>query len=214
MGGAGEGVQARPPPPLAPPDPPSRPPLFNYVPVWVLKRRPIAPQVPRAHVRVDAQDSFHHDDYVITSMAVCGPTTIAYATDGGNIVVLSLLLVKAVGVIDCHDDPDVCPMPAAQMRVDTAHSVLAEARRWHLSVGVHQRHVAHQQRPQHHLFGGGGVSAQSSRSRSRGSEEERGEDRDALEGGGYPPPSRAPSLCPATVPLTASVSFHGICNRQ
>ena len=35
-------------------------------------------------------------------------------------------------------------------------------------------------------------------------------------GGKYPPPppSRAPSLCPATVPLTASVSFNGIGNRQ
>ena len=33
--------------------------------------------------------------------------------------------------------------------------------------------------------------------------------------GGYPPPSsRAPSLCPATVPLTASVSFNGIGDRQ
>ena len=29
-----------------------------------------------------------------------------------------------------------------------------------------------------------------------------------------PPPSRAPSLCPATVPLTARAGFHGICNRQ
>ena len=35
-------------------------------------------------------------------------------------------------------------------------------------------------------------------------------------GGGYPlpPPSRAPSLCPATVPLTPSASLNGICNRQ
>ena len=43
--------------------------------------------------------------------------------------------------------------------------------------------------------------------------------RDALEGREVPPPpppppSRAPSLCPATVPLTASASFNGICNRQ
>ena len=40
--------------------------------------------------------------------------------------------------------------------------------------------------------------------------------RDALEGGGVPPPppSRAPSLCPATVPLTPSASLNGICNRQ
>ena len=40
--------------------------------------------------------------------------------------------------------------------------------------------------------------------------------RNALEGGGAPPPppSRAPSLCPATVPLTASASFNGIRNRQ
>ena len=39
--------------------------------------------------------------------------------------------------------------------------------------------------------------------------------RDALEGGEVPPPPfRAPSLCPATVPLTASASFNGICNRQ
>ena len=29
-----------------------------------------------------------------------------------------------------------------------------------------------------------------------------------------PPPSRAPSLCPATVHLTPSASFNGICNRQ
>ena len=36
--------------------------------------------------------------------------------------------------------------------------------------------------------------------------------KDALEPS--PPPSRAPSLCPATVPLTPSASFHGICNRQ
>ena len=35
--------------------------------------------------------------------------------------------------------------------------------------------------------------------------------RDALEGGGgYPPPLQGP----ATVPLTASPSFNGICNRQ
>ena len=33
-------------------------------------------------------------------------------------------------------------------------------------------------------------------------------------GGRSPPPSRAPSLCPATVPLTASASLNGICNRQ
>ena len=33
-------------------------------------------------------------------------------------------------------------------------------------------------------------------------------------GEGSAPPSRAPSLRPATVPLTASVSFEGICNRQ
>ena len=35
-------------------------------------------------------------------------------------------------------------------------------------------------------------------------------------GGRYPPPppSRAPSLCPATVSLTPSASFDGICNRQ
>ena len=32
--------------------------------------------------------------------------------------------------------------------------------------------------------------------------------------GGGRPPSRAPSLRPATVPLTASASFDGICNRQ
>ena len=44
----------------------------------------------------------------------------------------------------------------------------------------------------------------------------RGGGRDALEGGRYPPSplSRAPSLCPATVPLTLSASFNGICNRQ
>ena len=29
-----------------------------------------------------------------------------------------------------------------------------------------------------------------------------------------PAPSRAPSLCPATVSLTPSASFNGICNRQ
>ena len=41
--------------------------------------------------------------------------------------------------------------------------------------------------------------------------------RDALGGGGVPPPpppSRAPSMCPATVPLTPSASLNGICNRQ
>ena len=33
--------------------------------------------------------------------------------------------------------------------------------------------------------------------------------------GRHPPPaSRAPSLCPATVPLTASASLNGSCNRQ
>ena len=32
--------------------------------------------------------------------------------------------------------------------------------------------------------------------------------------GGGLPPSRAPRLCPATVPLTASASVNGICNRQ
>ena len=36
---------------------------------------------------------------------------------------------------------------------------------------------------------------------------------DALEAGEVPPPSRAPSLCPATVSLTASASLNGICNR-
>ena len=36
---------------------------------------------------------------------------------------------------------------------------------------------------------------------------------DALEGGEVPPPpSRAPSLRPATVPLTPSAGFNGICN--
>ena len=37
--------------------------------------------------------------------------------------------------------------------------------------------------------------------------------RDALEGGEVPPPptpSRAPSLCPRTVPLTANANFNGI----
>ena len=39
--------------------------------------------------------------------------------------------------------------------------------------------------------------------------------RDALEGGEPPPPpSGAPSLRPATVPLTPSASLNGICNRQ
>ena len=35
-------------------------------------------------------------------------------------------------------------------------------------------------------------------------------------GRGVPPPpsSRAPSLCPAAVPLTLSASLNGICNRQ
>ena len=33
-------------------------------------------------------------------------------------------------------------------------------------------------------------------------------------GGTPPPPSRAPSLCPAAVPPTASAGFNGICNRQ
>ena len=32
--------------------------------------------------------------------------------------------------------------------------------------------------------------------------------------GGTPPSSRAPSLRPATVPLTANASFNAICNRQ
>ena len=42
------------------------------------------------------------------------------------------------------------------------------------------------------------------------------EARDALEGGEVPPPplSRASSLCPPTVPLTASASLNGTCNRQ
>ena len=39
--------------------------------------------------------------------------------------------------------------------------------------------------------------------------------RDALEwGGGTPAPARAPSQHPATVSLTPSASFNGICNRQ
>ena len=39
--------------------------------------------------------------------------------------------------------------------------------------------------------------------------------RDALEGGEVAPtPSRAPSPCPATVSLTPSAAFNGICNRQ
>ena len=40
--------------------------------------------------------------------------------------------------------------------------------------------------------------------------------RDAWEGGGVtpPPPSREPCLCPAAVPLTASASLNGICNRR
>ena len=33
-------------------------------------------------------------------------------------------------------------------------------------------------------------------------------------GGNPPPPSRAPSLCPATVSLAASAGFNSICNRQ
>ena len=34
-------------------------------------------------------------------------------------------------------------------------------------------------------------------------------------GGGTPlPPSRAPSLCPATVPLTPGAGLNGFCNRQ
>ena len=33
-------------------------------------------------------------------------------------------------------------------------------------------------------------------------------------GGTPPPPSRAPSLRPATVPLTPSASLNGMCNRQ
>ena len=33
-------------------------------------------------------------------------------------------------------------------------------------------------------------------------------------GGRYPPPFRAPSLCPATVSLTPSARFNDICNRQ
>ena len=37
---------------------------------------------------------------------------------------------------------------------------------------------------------------------------------DALEGGEVPPPSRAPSLRPATVSLAASAGLNGICNRQ
>ena len=42
---------------------------------------------------------------------------------------------------------------------------------------------------------------------------ERDAGRNVLEGGGVTP-SRAPSLCPATVSLTASASFNGICNRK
>ena len=39
--------------------------------------------------------------------------------------------------------------------------------------------------------------------------------RHALQGGKVPPPpSRPPSLCPATVSLTPSASLNGICNRQ
>ena len=39
--------------------------------------------------------------------------------------------------------------------------------------------------------------------------------RDALEGGEVPPPPpMAPSLCPATVPLTASASCNGICKAK
>ena len=40
--------------------------------------------------------------------------------------------------------------------------------------------------------------------------------RDALGGGEVPPPppTRAPSLCPATVALMPSASLNGICNRQ
>ena len=38
--------------------------------------------------------------------------------------------------------------------------------------------------------------------------------RDALEGGGGTPPSRAPSICPATARLTPSASLNGVCNRQ
>ena len=43
-----------------------------------------------------------------------------------------------------------------------------------------------------------------------------GMSRDALEGGEVlppPPPSMGPSRCPATVPLTASASFNGICKQ-
>ena len=40
-----------------------------------------------------------------------------------------------------------------------------------------------------------------------------GQGRDALEGGEVPP-SRAPGLRPATVPLRPSASLNGICNRQ
>ena len=49
-----------------------------------------------------------------------------------------------------------------------------------------------------------------------GVEQRRGTGRDASERGEVipPPPSKAPSLCPATVSLTASASFNGICNRQ
>ena len=42
--------------------------------------------------------------------------------------------------------------------------------------------------------------------------------RDVVEGGEVtappPPPSRASSLRPAIVPLTANAGFNGICNRQ
>ena len=57
---------------------------------------------------------------------------------------------------------------------------------------------------------GGPISTATQRGRKGGA------GRDALEGGKVPPspPSRAPSLCAATVSLTPSAGFNGICNRQ
>ena len=59
-----------------------------------------------------------------------------------------------------------------------------------------------------------GARAQGRRAPRRETQHYQGRGRDALEGGEVASASRAPSLCPATVLLTPSAGFNGICNRQ